>query len=123
MAALTRLLVLIAVIGWSGITPQTVQAQGLARMLDESGIEPESLAIMQDTAKSLYTANGKAIGDNKKWTNEKTGTAGRVEIVDLKNNCVQLFHRVEAGRSGKVTELRTWRCRTANGDWQMSAKP
>lgn len=110
-------------LGWLALSVELAQAQGLARMIDNSGIEPESFAIMQETAKSLYTANGKGIGDKAGWANADTGTQGRVEIVDLKNNCVQLFHHVEAGRAGKLTELRIWRCRTASGEWQMTASP
>ncbi|MEM8774285.1 MAG: hypothetical protein AAGF53_04585 [Pseudomonadota bacterium] len=106
-----------------GLNSTSAQAENIAKMLDDSGIEPESLSLMQDAAKALYTAQKKSVGDAKDWTNTATGTSGKVEIVGLKNDCVQLFHSLEVARPSKVTEISVWRCRTSSGDWQLTASP
>lgn len=123
MTLYIKLFLLIAVTGLIGLTAQDANAKNLSKMLYDSGIEPESLALMQDSAKKLYTASSKSIGDTNEWTNPTTGTNGVVEIVGLKNACVQLFHRVNVARPKKTTEITVWRCPAASGDWQLTANP
>lgn len=92
----------------------------LSKMLANSGIEPSSFEIMGQTAKELYAAPSKSVGDSKSWTNPSTGTAGTVEIVEIRDNCVKLFHRVNVAKPAKTSEVSVWQCRMTDGTWQLN---
>lgn len=94
----------------------------LSKMLADSGIEPASFEMMGETAKELYTAPSKSVGNKKSWQNASTGTSGTVEIVEIQDNCVKLFHRVIVAKTSKTNEVSTWRCKLADGTWQLSTR-
>lgn len=104
-----------------GLLLQTQSADAnLSSIFKGKDIEPETLEIMGKTAEGLYTSSSKSVGDKKEWINEDTGTRGIVEIVELRDNCVKLFHYVEIAKPAKTREVAVWRCRTADGTWQLT---
>ena len=107
----------------TGLLVQPVLAKGLGQILADLGIEPESLTLMQQNARLLYTSDAKSVGDAREWTNTTTGSKGVVGIVSIKENCVELQHRFKLAGSGNTVGTNVWRCQVANGDWQLADKP
>lgn len=101
------------------ISPDKGHAR-LSQMLASSGIDPASFEIMGQTARELYTSPSRSVGNKKSWENASTGTAGTVEIIEIRDNCVKLFHRVKVAKTGQNTEVSTWRCKMSDGSWQLS---
>jgi hypothetical protein len=104
------------------LAPAPTEARSLGRMLQNSGLVPADLSVMEEAALQLVEPLGRT-GDARRWSNPATRTVGAVTLGRIEGNCAELVHRVRTARMSDTATYRTWRCRTADGGWQVSAGP
>lgn len=102
--------------------PVPAEARSLARMLDRSGLVPGDIAVMEEAALQLVEPLGRT-GDARQWRNPTSRSVGAVTLGRIEGQCAELVHRVRTVRMRDTATYRTWRCRTQDGGWQVSAGP
>jgi|AntRauTorckE5430_2_1112549.scaffolds.fasta_scaffold10579_1 hypothetical protein len=98
------------------------QARSLGRMLDNSGLAPGDISVMETAALQLVEPLGQS-GDARRWSNPASRSKGAVTLGRIDGNCAELVHRVSTVRRPEPITYRTWRCRTPEGAWQISPGP
>lgn len=114
---MTRLALALAILVLIGSAP--LQANTLVKRLADSGLSPEDVEIMMDRALSLYGAGTARVGDRSDWRNDRSGTAGSVEVLAVEGNCVILGHLFTTAKTREAQGLRVRRCKAADGSWQL----
>lgn len=109
----------IALVGLLSI-PQVAVAQSMAKILSNSGLSPADVKIMQETAKSLYSAPNPRKGKKLTWENPASSANGTVEIVGVAANCVDFRHIYGVRLKPNAGNMRLRRCRNENGKWVLS---
>lgn len=95
------------------------RARSLGRMLDNSGLAPSDISVMQAAALDLVEPLGQT-GDARRWSNPASGAKGAVTLGRIDGNCAELIHRIATVKHPEPVTYRTWRCKTADGTWQLS---
>lgn len=113
---------LAAVLALAGMTSQEAQARSLGTMLERSGLVPDDIAAMESSARQLFEPLGRT-GDARKWSNPKSKSQGAVTLGRIEGNCAEMVHRVRTVKRQEPFTYRTWRCRTADGEWRISPGP
>jgi hypothetical protein len=104
------------------MTAEAAQARNLGKMLDNSGLAPGDISAMETAAQQLVEPLGQT-GDARRWSNPASRSEGAVTLGRIEGNCAELVHRVRTVRRPDPITYRTWRCRTAQGTWQVSPGP
>jgi hypothetical protein len=115
-------LVFAALLAWPLAAADGAQARNLGQMLDRSGLAPGDTAAMETAAMQLIEPLGQT-GDAREWSNPESRSKGAVTLGRIEGNCAELVHRVATVKRPEPATIRTWRCRTADGKWQVSAGP
>lgn len=97
-------------------------ARSLGQMLETAGLAPGDLSAMQTAALQLVDPLGQT-GDARLWTNPASRSNGAVTLGRIEGDCAQLVHRVRTVKRAEPITYRTWRCRTTDGQWQVSPGP
>jgi len=98
------------------------QALSLGRMLQDSGLSPNDLSVMESAALQLVNPLGRT-GDARRWSNPESRSRGAVTLGRIEGNCAELIHSISTVRRPGPATYRFWRCRTSAGQWQLSAGP
>lgn len=98
------------------------QARSLGKMLETAGLAPGDVSAMETAALQLVDPLGQT-GDARRWSNPASQSKGAVTLGRIEGNCAELVHRVATVRRPEPITYRTWRCRTAEGGWQISPGP
>jgi|SRR6056297_298205 len=98
------------------------QALSLGRMLEDSGLSPTDLSVMETAALQLVDPLGRT-GDARRWRNPDSRSRGAVTLGRIEGNCAELVHSISTVRRPGPATYRFWRCRTAAGRWQLSPGP
>ncbi len=109
-------LVLAAVV----LTVGAVQAKPLSRIIAEMGLSPQDFEVLSAASTALLTSGAPAVGQERAWTNDATGSKGTVRIAAVQGNCVSLQHSVEPGGDEQNRQIRTRRCKDASGNWLLT---
>jgi len=109
-------LVAVALLG----TPLAVQAQSLSRIIADMGLTPEDFQIVNATSDAMLAGKTPRVGDESSWVNEESGSKGTVRVRDVRDNCVHLQHFIQPEGADQTREIRTRRCRDANGNWVLT---
>ena len=104
------------------MTTEAAQARSLGKMLDDSGLVPGDISAMETAARDLVEPLGKT-GDARRWSNPPSRSKGAVTLGRIDGNCAELVHRVATVKRPQPITYSTWRCRTADGTWQVSPGP
>ena len=115
-------LIFVALLALPLMTPEAAQGRSLGRMLDDSGLAPGDMSAMETAARQLVEPLGQT-GDARRWSNPASRSQGAVTLGRIDGNCAELVHRVRTVKRPEPITYRTWRCRTADGTWQVSAGP
>ena len=102
--------------------PGAAQARSLGKILYDSGLSPDDISVMETAAQQLFEPMGRT-GDARRWSNPESRSNGAVTLGRIDGNCAELVHRVSTVRRPDPATYRTWRCRTADGEWRVSAGP
>lgn len=98
------------------------QALSLGRMLQDSGLAPKDLSVMETAALQLVDPLGRT-GDARRWSNPESRSRGAVTLGRIEGNCAELVHSISTVRRPGPATYRFWRCRRADGTWQISRGP
>jgi hypothetical protein len=104
------------------VTAGGAQARSLGQMLESAGLAPGDLSAMQTAGLQLVDPLGQT-GDARRWTNPASRSKGAVTLGRIEGACAELVHRVRTVKRPEPVTYRTWRCRTADGQWQVSPGP
>lgn len=104
------------------LAPAPLEARNLTRLLQNSGLAPADLTVMEQAALQLVEPLG-STGDARRWSNPATGSVGAVTLGRIEGRCAEMVHRVRTKRMTETATYRTWRCRAADGSWPASAGP
>jgi hypothetical protein len=117
-----KLGLLTAVLALSVMGTGDVQARSLGKILCHSGLSPSDLLVMNRAATHLVEPLGQTC-DARRWSNPKSCSKGAVTLGLTKGACVKLLHLLSTVKRPEPATFRTWRCRVAEGSWQVSAGP
>jgi len=98
------------------------QAQGLGRMFQDSGLSPKDLSIMETAALQLLDPLGRT-GDVRLWNNPQRRSRGAVTLGPIEGNCAELVYSISTVMRPGPATYRFWRCKTSEGQWQLSNRP
>ncbi|MGI9368601.1 MAG: hypothetical protein ACR2O2_07155 [Ruegeria sp.] len=96
------------------------QAKSISRIIAEMGLSPEDFQVVSDASDALLKSGTPSVGKERAWSNESTGSKGTVRIRDVRQNCAHLQHFVQPAGADASREIRTRRCRDANGNWILT---
>ena len=115
-------LTLAVLLALSLMTTGPAQARGLGKMLETAGLAPGDISAMETAARQLVEPLGQT-GDARRWSNPASRSKGAVTLGRIEGNCAELVHRLTIVIRPEPFTYRTWRCRTADGRWQISPGP
>ncbi|MFO7759728.1 MAG: hypothetical protein R6V26_14860 [Roseovarius sp.] len=115
-------LIFAALLALSLMTTGPAQARGLGKMLETAGLAPGDISAMETAALQLVDPLGQT-GNARRWSNPASRSKGAVTLGLIEGNCAELVHRVATVKRPEPFTYRTWRCRTADGGWQISPGP
>ncbi|NHQ75788.1 hypothetical protein HAT86_15150 [Roseovarius gahaiensis] len=98
------------------------KALGLGRMLQDSGLSPNDLSVMETIALQLVNPLG-STGDARRWSNPESRSKGTVTLGRIEGDCAELVHSFNTVRRPGTAIYHSWRCRRADGTWQISVGP
>jgi len=98
------------------------QARSLGKILFDAGLSQSDLSTMEAAALQLVDPLGQT-GEARRWSNPKSRSKGAVTLGRIERNCAELVHRVSTVKRPEPATYRVWRCRTADGTWQVSPGP
>ncbi len=107
----------IAALLWTTAAP--AQYASFSRQLVNRGLVQADIDMMADAASELFSSNTAAAGDTTKWSNEKTGAFGTVEITEVAGNCIRVLHLFRAKSRTQAQTLQIKRC-LIDGNWVLS---
>jgi len=113
---------LTAVLALSVMGAGDAQARSLGKILYDSGLVPSDLSVMDRAATQLVEPLGQT-GDARRWSNPESRSKGAVTLGRMEGDCVELVHLVSTVKRPDPATFRTWRCRAADGTWQVNAGP
>lgn len=96
------------------------QAKPISRIIAEMGLSPADFEIVSATSNELLAAGTPSVGQQRGWINEDTGSNGNIRVQSVQDNCVVLQHVIQPDGTGNTREIRTRRCRTADGNWLLA---
>lgn len=96
------------------------QAKPLSRIIAEMGLTPEDFEVVNATADQMLASGSISAGEESSWVNEATGSKGTIRVRDIRDNCVHLQHFILPEGSDQSREVRTRRCRDADGNWILT---
>ncbi len=103
------------------VAASSVSAQPLSRMMANSGLSPEDFDVMGNYAATLYERGSPQAGSSAKWVNSDTGASGTVTLEAIADNCVVLLHETQSAKANaQPLEIRTRRCKNADGVWILT---
>ncbi len=97
-----------------------VQAKSISRIIAEMGLSPEDFQVLSDMSDALLKSGTPSVGKERSWINETSGSKGTIRVRDVRENCVHLQHFVQPAGADASREIRTRRCRDANGNWILT---
>ncbi len=97
-----------------------VQAKSISRIIAEMGLSPADFEVVSATSNGLLNAGTPSVGAERAWVNEDTGSNGTVRIQSVQGNCVVLQHVVQPEGTGNTRDIRTRRCKSADGNWLLA---
>ncbi len=92
----------------------------LSRIIAEMGLSPADFEVVNVAANTLLAQGAPSVGQERKWTNPDTGSEGTVRVQAVEGNCVILQHVIDPEGKGQTRDIRTRRCRDADGNWFMA---
>lgn len=101
----------------------SVAAQGLGRLLKDTGLVNADFAMMKEAAATLYENEPREVGSAASWENPETGASGTVELTHVDGRCVDLRHVFKASPQARTDGIRSRRCRNEAGDWTLNLDP
>jgi surface antigen len=103
------------------LTATSLSAQPLSRMLANSGLTPEDFDLMGNYAATLYERGAPKAGSKAQWANAETGAKGSVTLEKFEANCAHLLHEAQSAKANaRPVQIRTRRCKNADGVWVMT---
>ncbi len=111
-SALVTVLLLVS----SGIA----QAKPISRIIAEMGLSPADFEVLSATSNALLSSGSPSVGQERAWLNQDTGSKGTIRVHSVQNNCVILQHIVQPEGAEQARDIRTRRCRTADGNWILA---
>lgn len=100
--------------------PHGAAAKTLARLIGDIGLSPADHTLLSAAADSLFLGNPPTAGDRQSWTNPDTGSNGSVQVEEVRDNCAIIRHEIVPGGDRPRREIRTRRCRNAEGKWLLA---
>ncbi len=98
----------------------TVLGKPISRIISEMGLSPADFQIVNATADAMLKGGTPQVGAESSWSSNDTGSKGTIRVRDVRDNCVHLQHFIQAGGSDNTREVRTRRCRDAEGNWLLA---
>ncbi|EEE37827.1 hypothetical protein RKLH11_1665 [Rhodobacteraceae bacterium KLH11] len=96
------------------------QAKPLSRIIAEMGLTPADFEVVSATSTALLSSGTPAVGQERAWLNQETGSKGTIRVQSVQDNCVILQHFVQPEGAEAAREIRTRRCKTADGNWILA---
>ncbi|KIC41230.1 hypothetical protein RA27_11410 [Ruegeria sp. ANG-R] len=96
------------------------QAKPLSRIIAEMGLSPADFEVLSATSNALLSTGSPAVGQERAWLNQDTGSKGTIRVQSIQGNCVILQHVVQPAGAEQARDIRTRRCRTADGNWILT---
>ncbi|SDW73070.1 hypothetical protein SAMN05444358_1011611 [Ruegeria halocynthiae] len=96
------------------------QAKSLSRIIAEMGLSPADFEVLSATSNALLSSGSPSIGQERAWLNQDTGSKGTVRVQNVQDNCVILQHVVQPEGAEQTRDIRTRRCKTADGNWILT---
>ncbi|HKL46851.1 MAG TPA: hypothetical protein VJ906_11500 [Roseovarius sp.] len=118
----TKILLSVALLALPLMGAGEAQSRSLGKILSDSGLSPDDIEVMEIAARQLFEPLGRT-GDARRWSNSKSRSNGAVTLGRIDGNCAELVHRVSTVKRRDPATYRTWRCRTADGEWRVSPGP
>lgn len=97
-----------------------VQAKPLSRIISELGLTPADFEVLSATADAMLTSSAPSTGQEREWVNDATGSKGTIRVVGVQDNCVDLQHFVRPAGADQTRQVKTRRCRDADGNWLLA---
>lgn len=98
----------------------SVAAQGIGRLVKDTGLVDADFNLMGDAAATLYADEPREVGSTADWQNPETGASGTVELTSFDGRCVGLRHRFKESPQARTDQFSTRRCRNDAGKWMLS---
>ncbi|WP_424832806.1 hypothetical protein [Ruegeria sp.] len=95
-------------------------AKPISRIIAEMGLTPADFEVVNATSTAMLSGGSPSVGQERAWVNESTGSKGTIRVQAVQNNCVTLQHVIDPEGAGQTREIRTRRCKDANGNWLMA---
>lgn len=109
-------LVFLSVAGFVG----TAHSQSISRIIADLGLSPADFEILSATSNSLLSGGVPSVGQERSWVNDATGSKGTVRVNGVQGNCVRFQHFIQPEGADQTREIRTRRCKDANGNWLLT---
>lgn len=97
-----------------------VQAKPLSRIISEMGLSPDDFEVLNATANAMFASGTPSAGQEREWINEDTGSKGTIRVLGVQGDCVDLQHFVRPAGADQTRQVRTRRCRDAEGNWLLA---
>ncbi|WP_170604639.1 hypothetical protein [Ruegeria arenilitoris] len=97
-----------------------VLAKPLSRIISETGLSPEDFEVLSATSDSMLASGTPRAGKEREWINESTGSKGTIRVLEVRDNCASLQHFIRPAGVSQTRQIRTRRCRDANGNWILT---
>lgn len=102
-----------------GIVAAPAHAQGVARIVGNTGLSPEDLAIMGENARQLYDVANPQVGRSIDWSNPTSKSHGTTTLAGMSNGCASIQQVTHPKGQTQPLTIRTRFCRDANGNWVL----
>lgn len=96
-----------------------IHAKSLSKIVASAGLTSEDFDLLNATARTLYEAASPPVGRIVSWSNPDSGSHGTVRLAAMRGNCAYLQHFVYAKGQAQPRELRSQRCKAADGRWLL----
>ncbi len=97
-----------------------VAAQGIGRIVSNTGLTPQDLTIMGETARQLYDVPTPQVGQSQEWSNPESGSFGTTTLAAMTGACASIQQRSYPLGQERAVEYRTRWCRGADGTWVLT---
>ena len=97
-----------------------VVAQGIGRLVKDTGLVDADFAQLEAAAATLYRKEPPEVGSKAAWQNPETGAQGTVELTCFDGRCAGLRHLFKPSAQAKTDGFSSRRCRNDAGDWVLS---
>jgi len=96
------------------------QAKPISRIIAEMGLSPADFEVVSATSNALLSSGTPQVGQERAWINQSTGSKATVRVQSIQDNCVILQHMVQPNGGAEARDIRTRRCKTADGKWILA---